>query len=71
MAKKAALQVFDLSRDDWYAGMTRRQLSSFQFRLFTALSPEEAREMGGAKPDSPLTSVERAEVLRFILDQKR
>jgi hypothetical protein len=67
--RKGALQVFDLSRDDWFARMSRRQLESFQARLFTALSPEEAREVGGTKPDPALTPEEKSFILSFVVDR--
>jgi hypothetical protein len=67
--RSRALQVFDLSRDDWYSTMSHKQLSSFQYRLFVSLSPEEARELGGGTPDPSLTDEERSTILSFVLEQ--
>jgi len=67
--RKAALQIFDLSRDDSFSQMTSKQLKSFQNRLFTTLSPEEARELGGGVPDPVLTSAEKTTILNFVVGQ--
>jgi hypothetical protein len=68
-AKRGALAVFDLSSDDWYSGMSGRQLRSLQDRLFTTLSPAEARENAGAAPDPDLTASERSIILAFVQER--
>jgi hypothetical protein len=54
---------------DWYSKMSRKQLASFQLRLFTTLSQAEAKELGGSTPDLALTPEEKIDVLRFVAER--
>ena len=68
-AMPGALHVYDLSKANWFATMSDRQLNDFKRRMKDTLSPAELKETLGNSNEKPLLASQKKIVDDFVVEE--
>lgn len=68
---ESAMRIYDLSKFNWFAKMSDRQLKEFRRRIVMSLTPQELLEMGGKSDEKPLAPADEAEISKWLQAELR